>query len=167
MSKSNFYICPVTKKNLIYNHDIYKARKLKYKIIKKNKRHEITDFLNREEKTNFYSQKIFYKNYLSWLSKTLLMSINSIRDEIFQDLKITKKISVLFIGCGFGDEIKYFIKKYGSSHDIYAQDVSKLMILESSKNLTNYKVKFSISNANNLPYKKNFFDLVFHFGGLN
>ena len=83
MSKSKFYICPVTKNNLFCNSDSYYTKKLNYKIIKKNKKHEITDFLNLEEKTSFYSQKIFYKNYLSWLSKTLLMSENSMRKEIF------------------------------------------------------------------------------------
>ena len=167
MNKSKFYICPVTKKNLFCSGDSYITKKFNYKIIKKNKKHEITDFLNLKEKKSFYSQKIFYKNYLSWLSKTLLISENSMRKEIFQDLKIEKKISVLFVGCGFGDEIKYFLKKYGLFHNIYAQDLSKTMIMESSKNLNNYKIIFSISNANSLPYKKDFFDLVFHFGGIN
>ena len=94
------------------------------------------------------------------------MNMNSIRSEIFDGLKISKKSTVLFIGCGFGDEIKYFIKKYGLSHNIYAQDISRNMVMESSKNLKNYKIEFSISNVNNLPYKNNFFDLVFHFGVL-
>jgi len=167
MSENKVYICPITGKNLIFDNDKYISKKKKYKIIKKNNKHTITDFLKKAEKVNFYSEKIFYKNYLSWLSKTLIMNMNSIRGEIFDGLKVSKKKNVLFIGCGFGDEIKYFIKKYGLSHNIYAQDISKNMIMESSKNLKNYKIKFSISSANNLPYKNNFFDLVFHFGGLN
>ena len=167
MSKDKFYICPTTKENLVKDNNEYRAKKSRYKIVKKNIKHEITDFLKKEEKINFYSEKIFYKNYLTWLSKTLIMNENSIRSEIFEDLEVSRKNNILFVGCGFGDEIKFFIKKYGLSHNIFAQDFSKNMIMESSKNLKNYKINFSISNANNLPYKNNFFDLVFHFGGLN
>ena len=167
MRKNKIYLCPITGEGLIFDSNEYISKYTKYKIIKKNNKHTITDFIKKVEKVNFYSEKKFYKNYLSWLSKTLIMNMNSIRSEIFDGLKISKKSTVLFIGCGFGDEIKYFIKKYGLSHNIYAQDISKNMVMESSKNLKNYKIEFSISNVNNLPYKNNFFDLVFHFGGLN
>ena len=167
MRKSKIYLCPRTKKELILNNGKLISKNTKYYILKKNNNHTITDFINNSEKSNFYSEKKFYKNYLSWLSKTLIMKLNLIRSEIFDGLKIKKKSNILFLGCGFGDEIKYFIKKYRFLRTIYAQDISKNMIFESSKNLKDNKIEFSISNANSLPYKNNFFDLVFHFGGFN
>tara|TARA_Y100000768_G_C23986083_1_gene688921 strand:+ start:2281 stop:3132 length:852 start_codon:yes stop_codon:yes gene_type:complete len=167
MKQSNFYICPITKEKLTKKIDGYKVKKNFYKIIKQNNYHTITDFIKKHTKTNFYSEKVFYKNYLSWLSKTLIMSMGSIRREIFADIKFSKNKSILFIGCGFGDEIKFFIKKYRVKNNIYAQDISKNMVIESSNNLKNHNIEFSISNACNLPYKNNFFDFVFHFGGFN
>jgi ubiquinone/menaquinone biosynthesis C-methylase UbiE len=167
MRKSKIYLCPITSKELLLKNSELISNTKKYKILKKNNKHTIIDFINKSEKSNFYSEKKFYKNYLSWLSKTLIMNLESIRSEIFDGINIKKKSKILFVGCGFGDEIKYFIKKFKFFKKIYAQDISKNMIFESSKNLKDNKIEFSISNANGLPYKNDFFDLVFHFGGFN
>lgn len=128
----------------------------------------VINFINKSENNDFYKQKIFYKNYLDWLSKTLKLNLDDIRKEIFSKLIFKKKkLDILFIGCGFGDEVLFFIKNYGKNHNIYAQDISKLMVQYSAKSLKNYNVNFDISSAESLPYKNNCFDLVFHFGGFN
>jgi len=169
MIKSKNYICPKTKSNLFVENKFLFTKKNRYKIIKNKEtdNKEVIDFIDEAKTDNFYREKKFYKNYLDWLSKTLLMSIQQIRNEIFSKIEVKKNSSILFVGCGFGDEINFFIKKYGKDHNIFAQDISKSMVLESSKNVKLSNVKFSISAAENLPYMKNTFDLIFHFGGFN
>lgn len=169
MTKSRYYICPNKNIDLFHQNDFLISLKNKYEIIDKRKTFgkEVVDFMKQKNTDKFYKEKKFYNNYLNWLSKTLMMSIQEIRKEIFSNIKIKKNSSILFIGCGFGDEINYFIKKYGKNHTIYAQDISKNMVLESAKNVNFTNIKLSISNAEKLPYRNNFFDLVFHFGGFN
>tara|TARA_Y200000002_G_scaffold383290_1_gene404921 strand:- start:8335 stop:9186 length:852 start_codon:yes stop_codon:yes gene_type:complete len=166
MKKSKIYICPKSKTQLYLKKKYYYNKEKKYFILE-NLNHEIVDFLNNKKTQNFYLQKKFYKNYISWLTNTLKLNFGQIRQELFDDLKLKKKINILFIGCGFGDEILFFINKFGKNFNIYAQDISKMMVLESSKKLKKFKIKFSISDASNLPYKNNLFDFTFHFGGIN
>ena len=169
MIKSKYYICPNKKTNLFINKAFLVSQKQKYKILNKKKffKKEIIDFIDNKKIDRFYIKKKFYENYLNWLSKTLRMSIKEIREEIFSSIKVKKRSKILFVGCGFGDEINFFSRKYGKSHKIFAQDISKNMIFESAKNVKDPNIKLCISNAEKLPYKKNFFDLVFHFGGFN
>ena len=46
----------------------------------------VINFINKSENNDFYKQKIFYKNYLDWLSKTLKLNLDDIRKEIFSKL---------------------------------------------------------------------------------
>lgn len=43
----------------------------------------------------------------------------------------------------------------------------KKFILKTAKKFKNKNIKLTISDAHALPYKNNYFDLVFHFGGIN
>ena len=51
----------------------------------------ILNFIKKSDNNDFYKQKIFYKNYLDWLSKTLKMNLDDIRKEIFSKLILKKK----------------------------------------------------------------------------
>ena len=55
----------------------------------------VINFINKSENNDFYKQKIFYKNYLDWLSKTLKLNLDDIRKEIFSKLIFKKKIRYL------------------------------------------------------------------------
>ena len=85
MIKSKNYICPKTKSNLFVENKFLFTKKNRYKIIKNKETNnkEVIDFIDEVKTNNFYREKKFYKNYLDWLSKTLLMSIQQIRNEIF------------------------------------------------------------------------------------
>lgn len=166
MKISKIYLSPKNRKKLFYNNEYYFNKKEKYKILKYNN-HKVVNFLKEKKADSFYIEKKFYNNYLFWLTKTLKLSITQIRKELFDQIILAPKSKVLFIGCGFGDEISFFVKKYGSSHKIFAQDISYSMVMESAKKLKKFNIDFSISDVAKLPYKNNFFDLVFHFGGFN
>ena len=157
------------KKRLV---NIYNFAKLKKKInlnvFNRNKL-EIFDFINNKYNSNknFYFNFKFYKNYLSWLCKTLKLSLNKIRNEIFSNLSIKPNDTILIIGCGLGDEITYIKKKFKIKKIIYAQDLSSSMVVYSAKKNKKLNVSFSISNANDLPYKDDVFDFVIQIGGYN
>ena len=55
--------------------------------------------------------------------KDLKAEFDDIRKEIFSKLILKKKLDILFIGCGFGDEVLFFIKNYGKNHNIYTRHI--------------------------------------------
>lgn len=71
----------------------------------------------------------------------------------------TKKpfLRVLELGCGAGT----FLKRISASMnaDLYGIDVCKPM-LELAKRQTSKKVNFLLSDAENLPFRKNLFDVI-------
>jgi ubiquinone/menaquinone biosynthesis C-methylase UbiE len=164
---SSEYIDPINKSKLIVHKNLLFSKKKKYPVIYISG-NKIVNFLKDINQDKFYNKISFYKNYLDWLSSTLRMSLNEIRTEIFNDIKIKKNGKVLFIGCGMGDEIDFFYKKYKKkTPQIHGQDFSKKFILKTAKKFKNKNIKLTISDAHSLPYKGNYFDLVFHFGGIN
>ena len=161
------YIDPIDKSKLIFYKNSLCSKKNEYEIIN-IMGNKVVNFLNNINEDKFYINTSFYNNYLKWLSSTLKMSLHKIRSEIFEDIKIKKNGKVLFIGCGLGDEINFFYKKFKKKNtQIYGQDYSKKFILQTAKKFKNKNIKLTISDAHALPYKTNYFDLVFHFGGIN
>jgi ubiquinone/menaquinone biosynthesis C-methylase UbiE len=116
---------------------------------------------------NVNNIKIFYKNYLNWLYKTFKTNNSFLRKQIFEGINLKKKQKILITGCGLGHDIIHLIKNINNSTKIYAQDYSKDLIHECYKKIKRKKLYFNISNAMNLPFKDNVFDVVFHFGGIN
>jgi Methylase involved in ubiquinone/menaquinone biosynthesis len=133
------------------------------------KKIEVINFVNKKKLSdeNFYFNYKLYQNYLNWLSKTLKMSLNEIRNEIFSKLLINSKSNILLIGCGMSDEIIFLKKKYNIKKRIYAQDLSPSMIEYSSKNCEGLNISFSISSADDLPFNDDLFDTVIQIGGFN
>ena len=92
MIKSKYYICPDKKTDLVLNKSFLVSKNKKYEILNKKKffHKEIIDFIDNKKTDLFYVNKRFYYNYLNWLSKTLKMTVKSIREEIFSSIKIKK-----------------------------------------------------------------------------
>ncbi|MCC3860005.1 class I SAM-dependent methyltransferase [Pseudemcibacter aquimaris] len=118
----------------------------------------------------FYSSpasKEHYRNFLSWLFATFNQNELEFRKSLIEKLNLKKGQKVLITGCGFGDDIEICKLQVGPDGEIHAQDLSKEMVTEAAKNNASDNVMFSISNGLNLPYNDQYFDAVFHFGGIN
>lgn len=108
-----------------------------------------------------------YRNFLRWLFETFGENEKDFRAALLTELRLKTGMKVLVTGCGLGEDIPLLLDLIGPEGELHAQDLSKSMVLEASK-LNNYpNLYFSISNANSLPYAANYFDAVFHFGGIN
>ena len=112
-----------------------------------------------------------YQNFLNWLFATMRVQEASFRKSIFDDLNITNNINVLITSVGNGDDIINLVDMFPNINlNIYAQDISATMCEFTMVRLRNLGIvirELNISNLASLPYKSNYFDVVFHFGGIN
>ena len=112
-----------------------------------------------------------YKNFLNWLFKTFKVEEKTFRQNMFQSLRVSENMNVLITSVGNGDDIINFKSVFPNINlNIYAQNISETMCeftLLRLKNLNIYIKEINISDLAALPYKSNFFDIVFHFGGIN
>jgi ubiquinone/menaquinone biosynthesis C-methylase UbiE len=120
--------------------------------------------------TNYESKKadIYYNNFLNWLFKTFNTNEIDFRKNLFKDINFKKNQRVLITGVGNGGDLKFILQNYKKLNlKIYAQDLSFNLILNCSRKFKNKNIFYNLSNATSLPFKNNFFDHVFHFGGIN
>jgi ubiquinone/menaquinone biosynthesis C-methylase UbiE len=108
-----------------------------------------------------------YRNFLDWLFLTFDTNEIDFRNEIISLLKLSEGQKVLIVSCGLGEDISLVRQKIGITGEIHAQDISKAMVLASAEKHLFDNIFFTISNANSLPYQSDYFDAVFHFGGIN
>jgi ubiquinone/menaquinone biosynthesis C-methylase UbiE len=116
-----------------------------------------------------------YENFLNWLLKTFNVDELSFRNSLIEKLNLKEGNRVLVTGCGLGDDLKYILPKIGNTGELFAQDISDLMIVATARRLSgtdtpllnNGNLFLSVSNASNLPYQDSYFDAAYHFGGIN
>jgi len=128
-----------------------------------------TDQLNQfnEEYYNSDNSIQYYKNFLHWLFKTFNQNEDEFRRSCFLKFNNLKNKRLLITGCGLGNDIAIARKFVGSKGFIHVQDLSEKFIKYASKKYVYDNVIFTVSDAQDLPYKDNYFDAVFHFGGIN
>ena len=144
----------------------------KYKIIK-----DIPHFVTKEdlqdsdvEALKYYEKEAsIYDEYLPLTFATFEVNEVEIRNQLIELLKIKKSDRILEIGCGTGRDTELIAKKLGSDGTLFAQDLSPSMLNLAVSRLanTNKETHFSVANASYLPFPDNFFDSIYHFGGLN
>ncbi|MGO4394998.1 class I SAM-dependent methyltransferase [Variovorax sp. M-6] len=108
-----------------------------------------------------------YRNFLNWLFATFNTQEDDFRADLVRRVNLSEGMKVLVVGCGLGEDIPLILKAIGPRGELHAQDISKSMIKNASDVLKSENVCFSISNATQLPYQSRYFDVVFHFGGIN
>lgn len=108
-----------------------------------------------------------YKNFLKWLFATFNEDEHSFRKSCLQRFGNLKSKKVLITSCGLGEDIAVVSKLVGSDGVIHAQDLSKNFVEVSSQNNISDNIFINVSDALSLPYCDNYFDAVYHFGGIN
>jgi ubiquinone/menaquinone biosynthesis C-methylase UbiE len=170
------YICPISRSKLIKEQsDLVSPEGIKYPII--GAKGNVVSFASAEnEPENNHQNELMYsmddsiekyKNFLNWLLQTFKTDAVSFRECIVDRLLLKPGYKVLITGCGLGDDVDVILKKIGQEGVLCAQDLSKSMVLHAAENRFANNLYYSVSNAENLPYEDNYFDAIFHFGGIN
>jgi len=116
-----------------------------------------------------------YENYLTWLFETFKQDEISFRNSLVEKLNLKEGDRVLVTGCGLGDDVKCIFPKIGLTGELFAQDISDLMIVAIARRLSGTdglsvninNLYLSVSNASMLPHPDSYFDAAYHFGGIN
>jgi ubiquinone/menaquinone biosynthesis C-methylase UbiE len=159
------YICPNCKKKL---KKCIKGKNCYFKILDE----DIPSFTKQKtSKVTNYEVKqanVFYRNFLKWLFKTFNITENLFRKKLFQDINFKKNQKVLITGVGNGDDIGFILRNFKKLNlKIYAQDLSYSLLLNCSRRFNQKNIRYNVSDAKSLPFEDNFFNHVFHFGGIN
>ena len=170
------YICPISRSKLIKEQsDLVSPEGIKYPII--GPKGNVVSFASAEnEPENNHQNELMYsmddsiekyKNFLNWLLQTFKTDAVSFRESLIERLLLKPGYKVLITGCGLGDDVESVLDKIGREGVLCAQDLSKSMVLYAAEKRFAGNLHYSVSNAENLPYEDNYFDAVFHFGGIN
>ena len=95
--------------------------------------------------------------------------VNQMRQEIISKLEWKDNASVLNVSIGTGKDLEYIPKNINKlSLTMWGIDISMGMLRKCKKKF-NQKMNLSLLNccAEDLPFKDNSFDIVFHVGGIN
>ncbi|NNC98872.1 MAG: methyltransferase domain-containing protein [Gammaproteobacteria bacterium] len=137
---------------------------------------EIPVFDSEDEAVNEYTVKEaaeIHDNSLIWLLKTFSENELDLRTNLISRLRLQRGQKVLITGAGAGNDLPYIAPLLGEDGHIFAQDYASQMLASAAERcdqlygLSNYKIEFSVSDATNLPFCDDYFDAVYHFGGLN
>jgi ubiquinone/menaquinone biosynthesis C-methylase UbiE len=131
----------------------------------------VNEIKENEAKYATYNQNERYRNFLNWLFKTFKVEEKTFRQNMFQKLSVSENMNVLITSVGNGDDIINLKSIFSNIKlNIYAQDISKTMCDFTLLRLNNENIHIKDMNVSDLAaltYKSDFFDIVFHFGGIN
>ena len=118
-----------------------------------------------------------YDNFLKWLFETFRVSEDEFRSFMASKLNVEEGSKVLVTGAGLGDDLPCIYSMMGSRGELYAQDLSAVMVAGMQKRISQKifsgssaipkNIFLSVGNAETLPFRDDFFDAAFHFGGIN
>lgn len=108
-----------------------------------------------------------YRNFLDWLFATFQEDEQNFRKSCFARFGSLKSKKILITSCGLGEDIAAALEVVGPNGVIHAQDLSRKFAELSEINNSLENVYINVSDALALPYCDNYFDAVFHFGGIN
>jgi ubiquinone/menaquinone biosynthesis C-methylase UbiE len=114
-----------------------------------------------------------HKNAMNWLHQTHGTTDRTLRETLVASIPLDDQSQhkiILVTGCGEGKDLPYLFERYPDA-TFYIQDIALEMLssaIENYSRLINAEnVFFWLGDACDLPFKDNFFDLVYHFGGIN
>lgn len=177
------YCCPITKMPLRKEGDAFLTdHGVSYKLFSSAAGNDIPVFISADQLTggDVISNAMYakddaeesYDNFLSWLFSTFDQDERKFRLSLIERLGINSDHKVLVTGCGLGDDLKYLYPILQEQGELYAQDLSDLMVVAASRRMKEMfpnsdNLHLSVSNASALPFPDGYFDAAYHFGGIN
>ena len=182
------YCCPMTLQKLLYEGDLDEIGKpLNGQFVSKDGLHSyevtngIPDFIfprvealpkSDVESLDWYKNNAdVYDEFLPLTFTTFRCSEDEERDSLVNSLNLTGSETVLEFGCGTGRDSERIAKRLDSSGKLYLQDISYDILRIGYNKFKGLSfappIEFSLANGYFLPFNDNYFDRVFHFGGLN
>jgi ubiquinone/menaquinone biosynthesis C-methylase UbiE len=113
-----------------------------------------------------------YDNSMDWLFDLFYEDEEKVRTDMIDLLELKDDFRVLEIGCGTGRDSVHIAKRVRKG-SFFAQDLSIEMLKKcrdrfaADSSSEDQDIEFFLGNASYLPFEDNYFDAVFHFGGLN
>ena len=94
--------------------------------------------------------------------------VKKARHEVLDRLEIPENPKILETGIGTGDNLP-FLKEHLDGGHFFGIDNQMIMLNTCTRNLKKWNIKADLflSNAEDLPFRDNTFDVVFHLGAIN
>ena len=110
-----------------------------------------------------------YDEYIPLTFMTFSVDEDEVRNEMIDDLRLKPEYTALEIGAGTGRSSKLIARRLNENGKFYVQDLSQKLLEKSFDKLKNFNmpIEYLLANACYLPFPDNYFDAVYHFGGLN
>jgi SAM-dependent methyltransferase len=114
-----------------------------------------------------------HDNALRWVFNTFNDTEHALRERLIARIGLSKGDRVLVTGAGAGNDLPFLVRGMDGYGEIYAQDVSKEMLLAAARrhggdtSNSGVMLRFSVSDALSLPFADGYFDAAYHFGGIN
>jgi ubiquinone/menaquinone biosynthesis C-methylase UbiE len=131
-----------------------------------------------EEQTRSEYDRVAERIYdaaVDWQFAAFLEDEDAVREGMVDLLRVQPGHRVLEVGCGTGRDSYRIARRLGPGGALFMQDLSANMVAACARNMrarvdrgdVRCVLEYSVSNAVHLPFADDFFDAVYHFGGLN
>jgi ubiquinone/menaquinone biosynthesis C-methylase UbiE len=129
-----------------------------------------------ESLENEYYEKISqeYDDVMEWVFNSFYLNELEVRTGLIDLLNIKSSDLVLETGCGTCRDSELILNRLSKNGGLFLQDLSQNMLSLGKKRLMpmisqseSPMVEFFHGNAVSLPFRDNYFDSAYHFGGLN
>ncbi len=125
-----------------------------------------------DSQAQYRTQSDAYDAGMDWLFGSFYADEAEVRAALVDVLELQPAHRVLETGCGTCSDSLVILRRLGEDGALYAQDLSPEMLRIGRDKIAQAgtvraPVEFSVGDATSLPFADGFFDVAYHFGGIN
>lgn len=171
------FICPKTKTPLVLSADgqtlanTSSTEPLTYDV------HDLIDLTypkelfeqDRKEQLAYDDAYPRYDRGVTWVFESLGADEQATRQKMCDMLRLKPGMRVLEVGAGTGKDSSFIVSAVSPGGEAFLSDLSPNMLRLAKQRLHDAEIPISyfVANGAYLPFPDNYFDAVFHFGGIN